>query len=217
VIPRVVHQVWFGPQRPVEYDRYRADLIAMNPGWEFELWDDARMESFPLACRRLWDMTFKMEGKYALTMRSDIARCEIVNRHGGFYLDMDMEPRRPFDGFFDEMNAVISEEHFGTVTNSFFGFEAGHPMLHELIYEMPRAARTQQSLLAKTGPLLFDRVYRGYSDVVVIPSHFFFPRVLDPVNRFPWLPFCDHRYGSAWVAEQIALRDGLTAHIEIKR
>lgn len=84
MIPKRIHQFWIGPKEPP------APLMEtwkkMNPDWDYFFWDERALKThFPggLYNQKQYDDMEELCGK------CDIARLEILNRYGGFFIDAD--------------------------------------------------------------------------------------------------------------------------------
>lgn len=138
MIPRCIHLIWIGPHEPPWscIDSWRKDFVEAHPGWEARLWRDADIERFGLENRRAYEQTASLCGK------ADIARYEIVCRHGGVYIDADsVWLGRSLDSLLDEARET---GFFGALEGSpdlvvcgFFGSAAGHAILRAAVDAIP--------------------------------------------------------------------------------
>lgn len=99
MIPPLLHLVWYQG-----FDRIPPYLAAnpgrwgaLNPGHEVRLWDEESLsrlvaDHYP-QYRGAWD------GLSTVIKRCDLGRLLVVHRHGGAYLDADLEPRSPLSAF----------------------------------------------------------------------------------------------------------------------
>ncbi len=121
--------------------------------------------------------------------RADAARYFILHRHGGLYLDLDIEVLRPLDTLLGEGVTVSLEAGplIGdtVMSNACMAAPVGHPFFHRLLHRLP-ALRTQdvthQDVFANTGPdMLADQLASWRSeDLTVIGLDAICPRgVLD--------------------------------------
>jgi hypothetical protein len=93
VIPRVVHQIWFGSSVPswrkYLFDRMRK--ICEDNGYKYNLWieTDRILDNFPITFAYQQDSIThgKNAGQNRFAQVADLARLEIINRYGGIYLD----------------------------------------------------------------------------------------------------------------------------------
>lgn len=152
-IPPIVHLIWLGSEPPQELLATIERLRLLNPGWEVRLWQE---EDLGWLENRSW---FDSSPSHA--GRADIARYEIILRHGGFYVDTDFDFLRPlgdlgiaFDGL-----AVVRESQ-QLVCNAFFAAPAGHPVLERLVQQVGRSIDRDPTAppQVSSGPVLFTSV-----------------------------------------------------------
>ncbi len=84
LIPKIIHQIWIGPEIPKKFNSMMASWKRLNPNWEYKLWTNADIASFPMANRE------QFERAENLGMKSDIWRYEILKLYGGVYVDVDV-------------------------------------------------------------------------------------------------------------------------------
>lgn len=89
MVPRIVHQVWFGgvERAPTSIMASWRALCARH-GWEYRLWTEREIDSLPMENRAVYTW-FQNRGD--LHGMSDVARVEILRRYGGLYCDCDFE------------------------------------------------------------------------------------------------------------------------------
>lgn len=86
LIPPIIHQIWFGdipPEINSMMETFSKEYIKKYPGWRYILWTEEKLNNLDMINKDL----FMQEKRY--DARSDIARLEILNRFGGWYLDSD--------------------------------------------------------------------------------------------------------------------------------
>ena len=111
MIPRIIHYVWLGdaPKPQLVLDCIES-WRRFCPGWEIREWGDDFART--VDCRYVREAL--MHRKWAFA--ADWIRLHVLEKFGGFYLDTDMEMRRPFDEFLKE-RFVISWERMNGRTN----------------------------------------------------------------------------------------------------
>lgn len=131
-IPKVIHFFWTGPHAPTQNFR---DWARCNPGWAVRVWSDEQV-------LREFGQTPNVQAIYTQTrkpnQKSDVARVEILHRHGGVYVDADILSLAPLDRAVPQlatMGCVLVQEKKRLLSNSFMAAVPGHPVL--------RACRTQ--------------------------------------------------------------------------
>lgn len=86
-IPKILHQIWVGPKTPPPFFVvFQEKWKALHPDWEYHLWTDSELEDLNLDLKDL----IEQSPNYA--EKSDIIRSELLERFGGVYLDVDMDP-----------------------------------------------------------------------------------------------------------------------------
>ncbi len=176
MIPKIIHQIWFGDQskRP---DRWLHTWRDAHPDWEYRLWTEDNL--LPLRARRAFDAMPHWCGK------ADIARYEILEQMGGVYIDADSECLMPLsdDLLANRAFAAHENEYWrpGLFANSVIGCEPNVPFLAQLtdhILALPNLEFCPAGDVWKlTGPLAFTRTIGqgAHSYVRIYPSFWFYP------------------------------------------
>ncbi len=85
-IPHTIHYIWFGPHpKPQIFQKCLASWRTHLPDWEIIEWNESNWDvnDYPFTAQAA------QEQKWAFV--SDFARLEILYRHGGIYMDTDVE------------------------------------------------------------------------------------------------------------------------------
>jgi mannosyltransferase OCH1-like enzyme len=168
LIPRVFHQIWLGPDPlPPEFSRYRETWKEHHPGWEHRLWTE---ESLPRELRR-------PEARDRLrhpAERSDILRLELLWRHGGVYLDVDLECLRPIEPLLGGLDFFCAYLKADQVNNAILGAVAGHPILDRALDEV-RPREYYGFDKAAAGPVFVNELLAAYPDVALFEPELFYP------------------------------------------
>lgn len=129
---RIFHFIWVGsPVTMTMQGRIRA-WVDMNPGWTYRLWDQQDLTD--LGNQDLFDRAEELVPIDAVgQFRSDIARYEILQRHGGFYTDFDTRPLKPLDERMFRHGAWAAMEDARWVGNTYLYADPGHPLFCELV------------------------------------------------------------------------------------
>ena len=134
-IPRTVHTCWFGGGP--KSDRIKACLASqkrMLPDYEFREWteNDIDLDEFPFL-RDAWD-------RRQFAHLSDMVRLLVLHRHGGVYLDTDVEVLRPLDPLL-EADMLIGYVWPCMLGTALMGAVQGHPIVEALLapYTTPGA------------------------------------------------------------------------------
>ena len=121
--PKLVHQIWLGPQRPhIEFHR---ELAIKNPDYSVVLWRERDLIGLGVDLNGLYDKFWSHASV------SNMLRLMIVKKYGGFYLDMDMEPIKPIDCLRQVYgNAAAADQGDGRICNAFFNAPPDHPWVN---------------------------------------------------------------------------------------
>lgn len=191
MIPATIHHIWVGPPMPDRLAAYVATWKALHPTWEHRIWT----EFHDLENQGEYDRAEEIAGRYAGQLRSDLARYEILWRHGGVYVDADMEALRPIDDLCD-VSAFAGWEVDGQwVNNAIVGATPGHPLMRALIDLAPQSIRRHRKFRPNkmTGPGLFTPLAKRH-DIVLHPRATFYPYGHDQLDAI------GGDYGDAYTA-----------------
>lgn len=90
-IPRILHQVWFGPQMPDKFQQQTQSWKKHHPDWEYRLWTDRDVNELGA------DIADLINSTECYGQKGDILRMAILQKHGGLYVDVDYDCFRPCD------------------------------------------------------------------------------------------------------------------------
>jgi inositol phosphorylceramide mannosyltransferase catalytic subunit len=168
VIPRIIHQIWVGPDPlPREFEPYVKSWKRHHPDWEHRLWTEDNLPEDPIRPE-------VRERLRAPTERSDILRLELLYRYGGVYADTDLECRRPVDELLGDEPFVGTFFKPDRVTNTFLASVPNHPLLERALREIrPREFHGFDKDVA--GPPFLARLLRDFPDVKLLEPRHFFP------------------------------------------
>jgi mannosyltransferase OCH1-like enzyme len=175
VIPRVIHQIWIGPDPlPDEHRGWIETWRRHHPAWEHRLWTEDDLPQDPIRPEILERLRVPVE-------RADILRLEILYRHGGVYVDTDVECLRPMDEALAGHNFVGVCLKPGRMTNTFIASVAAHPLLDRALREVRplevywTASASPDVLKEVAGPPVLRRLVTDYPDVKLLEPPFLFP------------------------------------------
>jgi hypothetical protein len=119
-IPRVLHRVWLG-ERPLPdaARKFGEGWRHHHPGWQMRLWGDGE-------ARRLLPARVLRRCRSA-SERSNLVRYEVLRRHGGVYVDTDVECRRPLDALLEGVEAFAGWAVPHRIETAVLGAVPGHP------------------------------------------------------------------------------------------
>ena len=127
MIPRILHHIWIGPDPlPDDQRPWIESWKRHHPDWEHRLWTEENLPEDPVRPEILERLRAPVE-------RADILRLEILYRHGGVYLDGDLECLRPIDDVLEGQDFVGVCHKPGRITNTAIAAVPGHPLLERAL------------------------------------------------------------------------------------
>jgi inositol phosphorylceramide mannosyltransferase catalytic subunit len=194
VIPRILHQIWVGPDPiPAEYAAYMDGWARMHPGWEHRVWTDENLPA--MRNRDLYDRAEELT-PYANVgqFRADLLRYELLWSFGGVYVDVDFECLEPIDELTAGLEAFAAwEVQDRWIANGIMGAEPAHPFIDRLITGLPASVAHHRGLRpnVSTGPQYLTGLWRRHRDeLTVLDANLFYPylyhQVGTPAERGPW-------------------------------
>lgn len=185
MIPKVLHQVWIGPEpMPERFAEWSLGWQAMHPGWQHRLWGNDDLDGYPFRNRPLWEAAPDLVPGSEWQFRSDLARYEILLTLGGVYVDLDMEPLRPIDDLLPEVGDAFTvwETDGVWANNAVMGATHGHPWIIDLVGGLPAwvAEHPGKRPNVLSGPQYLTP--RLTLDVTVLPSRLFYPYLFSQVG-----------------------------------
>lgn len=200
-IPRVIHRIWFGSKPvPVEYEKYWEAWQRQLPDFEFRTWREADVVDFRTS--RLIDIADGMARK------ADIARLEILLRHGGIYLDCDIFPlhRFPMSLLNNELVVCNETASDNICTNSFIAAAPGARALAWAVDALFRIELNRQPPNVETGPWFFRKAL-DHGPFTRLPTSAFFPYLFNEpfskvLDRDLSHTYGIHVWGGSWFSDQ---------------
>lgn len=188
-IPKNLHFVWLGPPLPASVERNIQRFADINPTFDVRIWRDRDLTW--LENRRQFDQAHTLPGK------ADVARYEIVLRHGGMYFDTDFFAVRSLEPVIEAARSsgiALCAERSGRFNNAFFAATPDHPLLRDAVSSLPRSFETRagQSPTVQSGPEFLSGVASRFvargGAVTTLPRDWFYPYFYDkPENsEGPW-------------------------------
>lgn len=216
-IPKIIHQYWDGPLAPpTELMKDLKEAYQAN-GWKYKLWNQERIKK-ELPGGRLYnqiqyDLMPEWSGK------CDIARYEILQNEGGFFIDADTKVLRTIEDFFleNECFSVYENELLrpGMIACGYLGAKPNNPLIRYIISRISLLqgrdlhpdygqVSTKKTLAWKTvGPVMLTKAVKelDYRSIAVFPSFFFIPNHYlsnKESSKYSgsFKPYCDSLWGS---------------------
>ncbi len=169
MIPKKIHQIWLGPNRPTKWmDTWKE----LNLAWKYCLWTEENLT-----------LSDKVKECPSNAGKSDILRYQVLHDFGGVYVDADSECIRPLDDDLLDNEAFCTWENEwlrpGLMTGAFLGSVKGSNLTAELLKEIDNTSMNFHPAEAwsKIGPLLLTKtICRLQFPITIFPSHYFQPK-----------------------------------------
>ena len=135
MIPKIIHQIWIGPNSfPSHVQDYCTNIKNIFHDYEYKFWNNDNLPTMSDKCVRQFDRYGK-RGKYAF--QADILRYYIMNTFGGIYLDVDFICNKRFDHLIQKpFFCVTPNNNFFHVCNGIFACTSNNPILTRLLKEL---------------------------------------------------------------------------------
>jgi mannosyltransferase OCH1-like enzyme len=196
MIPKIIHQLWSAKEVPLPsfLKEWSKSWIKYNPTWQYEFWDDDRMDSF---IRNFFSEYIDIYYKFHYyVQRWDAIRYLILWKFGGMYVDFDYECLEPFEGILYGKECCFSLE---PASNGYPGFKKidynfnnalmacvpNHSFIQTIIREVFSpvesiypASDKFHYVLSTTGPYLLINLYEKYDrkdEIYLIPAELVSP------------------------------------------
>jgi mannosyltransferase OCH1-like enzyme len=202
-IPHMIHQIWMGgpipPQIKEMMETFSVDYIKKNPGSQYILWDENKLKKYKMINKDLFDK----EDKY--DCKSDIARVEILNRFGGFYIDSDTiwlgnksilsaPSSYGITIAYEKAGIKIGNRYLNDKTtrcaNGVFGSTIQNPIMAFIIGQMRKsyADNRENGVVASTGPDFIQSILDSIKpniNINILNHKYFYPSwwCIDPKNN----------------------------------
>jgi inositol phosphorylceramide mannosyltransferase catalytic subunit len=194
-IPRTIHRVWLGGPMPAEHERFAETFAEHHPAWEMRLWSERDFAELAIG-------DAERERARTHSELSNLVRYEVLHRHGGVYVDTDVECRRALTPLLRGVEGFAALETPGRVGTAVLGAVPGHPTF-------ARAARLTRQTLGSgvhspdaNGPGLLSLILEQEAGLAILPAGMFYPYLWDEPERRDE-PFPDayavHHWALSWL------------------
>lgn len=182
MIPKKIHQVWFGEELPEQYRLWSETIKLHHPNWEYKLWTGQELNELPYS---------ELYGKCAnKSSMSNVARLAIILLYGGVYLDTDIECNKPLDDLMD-VSAFAGWEVKGRICSAVFGAEAQHEWMRQCLKEIPNCIFKK----SPWSPSLMSMFLEG---VTVYPTEYFYPYLWYETAAKEYDSYLVHHWERSW-------------------
>jgi hypothetical protein len=207
MIPKVIHYCWVGDAPlPAKQRACIASWKRVMPDAEIREWNETNYDFHKNA---YMDEAYRAK-KWGFV--PDYARLDIVYRHGGIYLDTDVEMLKPLDPLLGSAFCGFESKEF-VALGLIFAAEPGNATVKAMrdAYDGLHFANADGSLNQKPSPQLQteqlrtmglrddDGTVQTVADFKVYPKDYFAPKSLDGSCHLTENSYCIHHYEASWV------------------
>ena len=124
---KTIHTIWLDQDQPERVEVALGRWKRLNPGWDIVLHTTG--EELHDDYRPYYDMAKKP------SIRADLLRLSLLERHGGAYADLDAWPITPLDEWLPPVSAdaiLAATLPMGVLDSWFLACEAGAAVLEEM-------------------------------------------------------------------------------------
>ncbi len=205
VLPRVIHRAWLGsaPMPPAERS-FAEGLLRDNPGWTLREWTDADLPELGLG-------TAASAASRTPAELSNVVRYEVLARHGGVYVDTDVESRRPLEELLGGVRAFAGLELPGRVGTAALGAVPGHPAFVRAAAESRTTLGLGPHSADANGPYFLSLLLEDFPDVTIFGPERFYPYLWsEPERRGEAFPdaVLVHHWSMSWVRQETGASNG---------
>jgi hypothetical protein len=158
-LPKIIHQVWVGPNRPVGLmDRVKR----LHPDCEYMLWNEDNIIPDDLITKD----KFKETSYFG--ERGDIFSYEVLYKYGGIFIDADTFVIKSLDPFFEcSFTSLHDTIGTGLYQLGIFGLTKGHPVVKDILNKIiDTELANSTSVLETTSNGVFTRAVDSFNDKV---------------------------------------------------
>ncbi|MES2116844.1 MAG: glycosyltransferase [Pseudomonadota bacterium] len=169
MIPKQIHYCWFGDQAmSVLNRRCIASWQQYCPDYELVFWNEANADIDNEYCRQ----AIKQK-KWAFV--ADWVRFDVLRKHGGVYLDTDIELIRPLDGLLQDARLYTAWESGDVIGAGFIAAPPGHPAMDAACRVMLERLTALRRFA--TAPRILKHGLDAHQrhDCVILPPPSFYP------------------------------------------
>lgn len=199
-IPKIIHLVWFGGERPKLFDSLVKKIKEINFDYEIIEWNDSNI-NFELLNIDLFN---KCEN---LGAKSDIFRFEVLYKYGGIYMDYDFIQVKKFDDILDFnffVGCPFNAEH--EVWNSIVGSTKENIICYEFLKGLsntkPLLRWEINRVMSETGPYYLQKIFDENKDKTnskKFIGNYFFPFPAVERNKIKNLNDDDIKYSLSFI------------------
>lgn len=206
-IPKIIFQTWKTSQVPDKWKTSPESIKKYMPSWKYVLMTDKDNRNF--VKDNFPDfLPFYDKFEYPI-QRADAIRYCLLYKHGGIYIDLDMELQYPLDELFTVYKGIylVSSSNVGScLTNSFMASIPGHPLWLDCIEQMKKPLPSwcvgkHWKVMRSTGPMMIDKVVKENNyEYMALPGSLILPcSVCDEFCQESKKAYIKPLQGQSWI------------------
>jgi len=202
MIPKLVHRIWFGTGAiPATHENFWRAWQRQHPDYAFKTWRDSDIDESFTTRKKIAEA----EGP---VRKSDIARYEILHKHGGIYLDCDVMPWQFLDWQKLDSDLVVCNEVDSDEFCSIGVIAAapGNEVFRQAVATLAPMPLNAEPPNRETGPFFFRKMLR-FGPHAKLPKEAFYPYAFnEPIaalfERDLSGTYGVHVWKGSWISEQ---------------
>ena len=170
-IPRIIHQIWVGPNPiPEKSKKFIEKIKELHPNFEYRLWNDNDINE-----KNFKNVKYINDTK-SYAQKADIMRLEILYNYGGIYIDIDIEVIKNLEPLLTNELIVCNEDSNINkyMSTGFIASTKDNINLKNTVDNINKVDFTQEINIA-TGPTYFRKNIVINNNVTVLPTKFIYP------------------------------------------
>ena len=162
MIPKIIHQIWVGTSPiPEQEQDFIESWKSLHPSWKHMMWTNENIHALDIPSNCL-EALENAEGVWSC--QADILRYIATLRHGGVYIDSDIECYKPIDELITDQLEFLGlkpRPEANWITNAFYGVTRNHSLMQSLVKEInsPPKEVVQKKKCYLWGPQYMNKMY----------------------------------------------------------
>jgi mannosyltransferase OCH1-like enzyme len=206
VIPHIIHTAWFGRGEKADHFKRCMDTWPrIHPDWQII---ETNEDSLPAKLMESRYVKSVLERREFVKV-TELARIWALYKHGGIYMDCDVELLKPLDSLLDQ-DFFIGREDAEHINGAVIGSAAGGGTIHFLLDAFVHGPLTTEGRQPANvyGPHFLQRAITIYEavghSVMIYPPEFFYPYNWNQTPEQAVITpntYCMHRWAKSWVGK----------------
>ncbi len=204
-IPKIIHYCWFGNEIPKKFQKYIDNWSKVCPEYELMLWNESNsgLDSVEYLQKAV------KAGRWAFV--ADYVRLDALYKHGGVYLDTDVELLGKFDSLLDE-KVIFGFETSKQINGAIILAEKENPFIKEvlevyrgLIFDGKDIVETMTpipyvlSKMVEKHGIKLDGTCQCVDGITVLSRDYFYPLSFEGEGKcFSKNTIAIHQYAGTW-------------------